>query len=228
VKAVRGLEQPSCSPPPPTGSLFSDNFDRANNTALGSSWTEDSFYSSGGVLFPVDGASIQSNRLRLSHDLLGRNVDAAVYRPLSRPCGVVVTGTVEWTTNFGAGLALFLNTGRGQYTGLQVLFAPALNSAPLIYLFHERTQSAAAVPFAFSLATLYRFEWAVQQDCATEVRIWRASASRPSTPTATSPRVSLASRAEPQFGIMAAGGSGCCTYPGYDVRVDDIQVEELR
>jgi len=208
-------------------SAFVDNFNRADGTTVGNGWIEESYFINANNVNQIDAVSILGNRLRISHGATGANVDAGVYRPYARTCGSTVAGNVEWPTNLASAAGLSLNARQaGAQGGLQLVLAPALNNPHYIYVYHEGVQTREPVPFTFEIGVLYQFEWRVAQDCSTEVRVWRRDQARPTNPTTTSPAVVPTQRANPMFAVFAYGGSGCCAYPGYDVRFDDVSLTE--
>ena len=209
--------------------LFSDDFNRDDSPSVENNWTEFSIGPGGSP--GSDMVSITGNKLRITHTNHHQNRDGGIFRPFSHACGVVVSGTVQWMNgpNGGAGVYLNSETTIGIPRGLQMSLSPSLRdpSTPSeIRVYHEDGQLLAGVPFAFDLSTPYYFEWIVRSDCSTEVRAWAANAVKPSAPSASSPSVTLVTRANPVFIVAAEGGSGCCTYPGYDIRVDNIVVTE--
>ncbi len=56
------------------------------------------------------------------------------------------------------------------------------------------------------------------------MRVWPANQARPNDPLVSLPPVTPIVRENPQLEILAVGGTGCCSYYGYDLRVDDIVV----
>ncbi len=215
------------SPPSPSAVIFADDFNRTNSTTIDNGWTEESYYNSGNIN-AIDTASTLDNRLRITHPFERVNVDGGLYRSIPQSCGVVVSGAVEWMNNLAAASIVGLNTVRSQnQRGLQLVLAPSLTGPHQINLYHEGVPTREPVPFSFSVATQYKFEWTVRQDCSTDVRVWRADQARPSTPIASTLGVTLVQRTNPLLALFAGGGSGCCTYPGYDVRMDDISISRL-
>lgn len=206
-------------------SMFTDTFDRNNNSNVSNNWIEESYFNNGNNVNFVDAAEILNNQLRIAHDFGGANIDAGLYRSNSRSCGVVITGSVEWATNLAATMVVGTNAQQSiDQRGLQLQLAPSLSGTHQIAVAHEGAFVRAPVPYTFTTGVPYRFEWTVRPNCSSDVRVWRSTQSRPSTPTTTSPAVTLVVRSNPLLALFASGGSGCCEYPGYDLRIDDFRI----
>lgn len=209
--------------------LFSDDFNRPNGTDIGNGWFEKGYYSSGGN-HPVDVGSILNNRLRFAttddSSLDYRNTDSGIVRPFPHVCGVVVSGTAEWmNANRNVGLSLDLNAGPGDltYDGLQLVIWPGYDGVDRI-VFHNGGVGFLTEEVHFDITRPNKFEWTVKKDCSTEVRVWPADQARPNAPLVSSSLVTPIARENPQLEIMATGGTGCCRYAQYDLRVDDLVV----
>ena len=211
------------SPAAPTV-LTADDFNRADSPNVANGWTEFSINPNGSP--GNDMVSVTGNRLLVTHTNNGANRDGGIFRPLSSTCGVVVSGTAQWMNGMYATPSVALNAvANWNPLGLQLSLQNPVGNPNGIYVTNEGNLVGAA-PFAFNVSLPYEFEWIVLADCSSEVRVWPVGAAKPSLPSASTPAVTLVSRASPQLSVLASGGTGCCTYPGYDVRIDDIVVAE--
>jgi hypothetical protein len=102
-------------------------------------------------------------------------------------------------------------------------FGPSYLASSSIILSYD-TNTFVQVPFNFDLSSPYNFEWTVHNDFSTEVRLWTTSQSRPVLASASSGALNVTLRADSHLGVLASGGAGCCAYPGYDLRFDNIAV----
>lgn len=206
-----------------TINLVSDNFERADSDTVGNGWTE--WWSTqppGGDIVSVFGG-----RLRIAHNESGTNRDGGIFRPLAQTSGLTIAGTVEW---FGrqpsASVALSLNSGVGLgidsvQNALLLNFGPSQSSGGSIGVTHGNAELL-RVPFNFDLAVPYNFEWVVNDDHSTDIRLWLIHQARPNQPTASTAPLSFFPQSGSQFGVMATGGAGCCIYLPYDVRFDNL------
>jgi hypothetical protein len=227
LASVASLSAATISQAEPTV-LFFDNFNRPDSTIVGNGWIEESYHNNGNNVNVLDMVSIMDNRMRVTHNVYGTNNDAGLYRPFPRTCGVVVSGSVDWSMgNLAAAAIVGLNTVQSLTSlGLQLQLVPNLNDSHHIIILYNEGVEIQRVPFTFDVTVPYNFEWTVREDCSTVVRVWKANEARPIAPTASSPSVTLVQRNNPLLMVFASGGSGCCSYPGYDVRFDDILVTQ--
>lgn len=210
--------------------LFAESFDRSNGTVVGNGWTERSYRNNenAGNVDAIDASDVLNGKLRVAHSYYGSNVDAGIRRPFEMMCGLVLSGTVQWLYDFSASAMVVLNgADRLDQRGLMLHLAPSLQTAHEVSIHHEGGVVGGPVSFAFERGVTYRYEWTIRQDCSSEARVWKSTESRPTTATTTSSAVSKVQRAGARLALFAGGGSGCCTYPGYDIRFDDLEVVTL-
>ena len=201
-----------------SGALFSDDFDRSDDSDPGNSWTEVELNNKSHIV-------ISSNELKFYTDG-GAGGGRGVHRdPVdSKHSDIIITGKFKSnSTCGGAGGVVVGVLGPSSNvnfvnTGFNAVFEVSNDTVKLL----DDGSTDGSTSFSFNTSNYYQFEYRIDSDWSIDIKVWEDGTEKPGTPT-----LSVNSQTPDASGNKWTIGWDSCSSETTDIRIDDYSVADI-